>query len=72
MDKKEQQAIRALERAFQKCAEAGIRLCGMDSDLHYATRDALSVEVPDKGYSRVANAVQLIELKKPSVSTGSR
>ncbi len=40
MTKEECSAINSLERAFKKCAKLGIRICGMDSDLHYATKSA--------------------------------
>lgn len=60
MTKKEQNAIRRLERAFKACSELGIRFAGMDGNFLFATSDCLKdvVQRNSSDYCEVAIANQ--------------
>jgi hypothetical protein len=64
MTEKQRRALQQLERAFAACKKAGICFCGMDDNLHYATKEAIadSPERNSSDYSGVARAVQNQEL----------
>ena len=58
LTKEQRSALRSLERAFKKCADANLQFCGMDDGLHYATQEACDSEQSGMGYCPCANAQQ--------------
>ena len=54
----QERAIKSLERAFKKCKDAGIKFCGMDYSIIYATaKDAARIGSINQ-YGPVASAYQ--------------
>ena len=53
-------AIKSLEDAFLKCKKAGVKFCGMDDDIYFATKKAIegSTERGLDDYCPTAVAVQ--------------
>ena len=58
MSKKQRLAIKRMNRALTALDEAGISICGMDSDLLWATDKACEMHHKDYDYCPVANAVK--------------
>ena len=54
MTKEEIKAIRNLNNALKLAHKLGIKICGMDESLYFATKEALKVEVYQHGYNEVA------------------
>ncbi len=57
MTKKQQLALKSLEKSFKKCEDAKINFCGMDGSIYYATVSSIKKRNKDKdygGYNEVA------------------
>lgn len=61
LTKQQVSAIRRLESSIKKVGMLGIKLCGMDNNIYYATSEAIE-ETPLCGadYCEVADAVQFM------------
>lgn len=59
LTKKQKEAIKELESAIVKLGRTGIKICGIDDDILYATKEAIDT-TPDcgKNYCQVADALQ--------------
>lgn len=64
LNKKQELALKNLEKAFKKCKDAKINFCGMDSSIYYASEKAIKKRDKNKdyrggdsGYNEVAETV---------------
>ena len=59
MTKEQELAIKRMNRTLKELDRVGIKICGMDSDLLYATDKAIKNTKNDGDYCPVANAAQM-------------
>lgn len=58
MNRKQELAIKRMNRALKALKDADIFICGMNSDLYYATKEACENTTNDSDYCEVARANQ--------------
>ena len=58
MNKKQELAVKRMNRALKALLDADIYICGMNSDLFYATNEACENTTNDSDYCDVARANQ--------------
>ena len=55
MTKNQKEAIEQMNKALARLHRCDIEICGMDTELFYATAKAIRERVPEKAYSVRAN-----------------
>lgn len=51
MNEDQKKAIKKLEKAFHECYKKGIQLAGMDSDIYFATNEAIKDMKKEKDFN---------------------